>query len=78
MVKWTFKTLRFTESIRPGEPLCEWIVLKARFETIQDAATAAAGYMAAHAADGNMVVVSLEPAPGTLDDDPPTEENDNG
>lgn len=54
---WTYKTLALTE----GRP--EWMTAEFSFVTIHEASNAASAYMAAHAAKGEMVVVSLEPAP---------------
>lgn len=59
-VKWTFKTLKFGLGLRP---VAEWKTAEFQFVDISAAARSAAAYMLAHAAHGEMVVVSLEPSP---------------
>jgi hypothetical protein len=70
MTKWTYKTLKLITVDRVTndqgtilkEPVAEWLNANFEFESPQAAAKAAAAYMVAHAAEGHMVVVSLEPA----------------
>jgi hypothetical protein len=57
MAKWTYKTLKMGEDGK-----ATWLIAQFAFNSVEEAAKAAAAYMVAHAGKGHAVVVSLEPA----------------